>query len=180
MNFRGCGHFINRKTWNTVYKDMIFIAPIEFIFFLVSLIGCSVDTKSTIWISIWLIFGVKLIWEKRFWIILWSICRDRVESKPIKEVSTIPSLERNNTWVSWFQRELCYRNFSGSDQKSNKKEVDEKYQSHKNAQSEDYCEDNRQDRKSWRSFAFHDNKGTNHSVIWKAFPSCLGEFRNKG
>ena len=40
--------------------------------------------------------------------------------------------------------------FSGSDQKSNKKEADQKYQSRKNEQSEDYCEDNRQGRKSWR------------------------------
>ena len=50
-----------------------------------------------------------------------------------------------------FKRELHDRNFSGSDQKSNKKEADEKYQSHKNEQSEDYCEDNRQGRKSWRN-----------------------------
>ena len=43
------------------YKDMIFIAPIEFIFFLVRLIGCSVDAGFTIRIRPWLISGFKLI-----------------------------------------------------------------------------------------------------------------------
>lgn len=33
MNLCSCGHFVNRQTGNTVHKDMIFVAPIEFIFF---------------------------------------------------------------------------------------------------------------------------------------------------
>ncbi|BFL19179.1 hypothetical protein K190097F3_46800 [Enterocloster clostridioformis] len=54
-NLGGCSHFINGKSRNTVYKDMIFISPVEFIFLFNRLVGSSMNSELTVLISFWLV-----------------------------------------------------------------------------------------------------------------------------
>lgn len=60
-NIGCCSHFVNRQTGNTVYKDMVFVAPVEFELFFVGLVGHSMHTKFTVVICFWLMIRFKFI-----------------------------------------------------------------------------------------------------------------------
>lgn len=70
MNFCSCGYFINRQAGDTINKNMIFVPLVEFVFFLICLIGSSMNTKLTVMISFGLIVRFKFVGQKGFGIIL--------------------------------------------------------------------------------------------------------------
>ena len=56
---------------------MAFVAPIEFVFFLIGLIGSGIHPEFTVFIGCWLILRLEFIGNKGFRIILGSICGNR-------------------------------------------------------------------------------------------------------
>ena len=66
----GCGYFINGETGNTVYEDMVFVAPVELIFLFISLVGSSVYAELTVLIGFGLAVRLKFAGKERFGIVL--------------------------------------------------------------------------------------------------------------
>lgn len=44
----GGGQFIDGKAGDTVYKDMVFITPVEFKFVFTGLVGCGTNAEFTV------------------------------------------------------------------------------------------------------------------------------------
>lgn len=57
----GGGQFADRKAGDTVYKDMVFVSPVEFKILFAGLIGSGMNTESTVFISSGLVVRLKLI-----------------------------------------------------------------------------------------------------------------------
>ena len=84
MDISRSGGFINGKTRNAVYKDMIFISPVELVVLFICLVRSRMYTESTVLICLGLAVEMKLIFTEIFRIILKSIGKNRSGIQPDK------------------------------------------------------------------------------------------------
>ena len=66
----GGSHFVNGKAGDTVYKDMVFIAPVKCSLFFIGSVGGRINAKPAVLICFWLIILLKFIGEERLRVIL--------------------------------------------------------------------------------------------------------------
>lgn len=80
----GGGQLTKRKPRDAVYQHMAFVAPIELILAFIVLIGSGMNTQSTVFIRLWLIFRVKLVFREGLWVVLLGIRQNRCGIQPDK------------------------------------------------------------------------------------------------
>ena len=80
----GGGQLTKRRPCDAVHQHMAFVSPIELIIAFIVLIGSGMDTQSTVFIRLWLIFRVKLVFREGLWIVLPGIRQNRCGIQPDK------------------------------------------------------------------------------------------------
>lgn len=180
VNFSGSCYLVNGKSGNAVHEDVVFVTPIELVFFLPGLIGSSMHTEFTVFIRFWLVIRFEFIGCKGFRIVLRGICRNWSRVQTDKRGI-------HNAFTSKKQ----YLRFHDARKQVMAKIFKEAVKSPIRRQGTGYIKTAVMGNEKvvvqvidkvgnhGKTFAFHNNKGTNHGMVRKAFSSCVCIFRNR-
>ena len=174
------GHLTDRKPRNAVHQDMVFVTPVEFIVLFVCLVGSRMDSQSAILVRLRLVALFKFTRQKRFGVILRSVSSNgggvkadkggiddaaggKMEYLGFHNVGKYVVVKVLQETVKCPIGRQGFGNIKAAIMGNEKViiEVVHKVSNH------------------GKAFTFHDNKGTNHGVVGKTFPTGLRKFRDE-
>lgn len=86
-----CGQLVERQPGDTVHQHMALVPPVELIPPLIVLVGGRVNAEGTVRVAFGVVFLGELVFAKDFGLFCLVFAMTGVESRPMKDASTIPN-----------------------------------------------------------------------------------------